>query len=370
MKPVIPCILLLSGCLFITASCSKQSGNDAEKADTAQLYTLKNSAGMEVDVTNFGGRITNILVPDRNGAMQDVVLGFDSIAQYYPERNDNNFGATIGRYGNRIAQGRMVIDSDTIQLPRNNFGHCLHGGPTGWHYQLFKVDAVTDTSIVLSLDSPDGDNGFPGNVHATVSYTLQPDNSLAIAYSASTDKKTVINMTNHTYFNLGGDPMKPITDHLLYLNADNFTPVDSTFMTYGVISPVAGTPMDFTTPHAIGDSIEADYEQLHNGNGYDHNYVLNTNRDITMPAAMLTSPETGITLTIYTDEPGIQVYSGNFLDGTVTGKKGLAYPMRAAICLETQHYPNTPNTPEWPSAILEPGKTYNSNTIWKFSVAE
>ena len=264
----------------------------------------------------------------------------------------------------------MVIDSDTIQLPRNNFGHCLHGGPTGWHYQLFKVDAVTDTSIVLSLDSPDGDNGFPGNVHATVSYTLQPDNSLAIAYSASTDKKTVINMTNHTYFNLGGDPMKPITDHLLYLNADNFTPVDSTFMTYGVISPVAGTPMDFTTPHAIGDSIEADYEQLHNGNGYDHNYVLNTNRDITMPAAMLTSPETGITLTIYTDEPGIQVYSGNFLDGTVTGKKGLAYPMRAAICLETQHYPNTPNTPEWPSAILEPGKTYNSNTIWKFSVAE
>lgn len=365
MKSAIPCFMALSGCILLAGACT-QSG---QQTDTAEIYTLKNSSGMEVGVTNFGGRITSILVPDRNGDMQDVVLGFDTVANYYPENCDNNFGAAIGRYGNRIDKGRMVIDGDTIQLPQNNFGHCLHGGPTGWHYQLFTVDAVTDSSIVLSLDSPDGDNGFPGNVHATVSYTLRHDNSLAIAYSATTDKKTVVNMTNHSYFNLSGKPETPITDHILYINADGYTPIDSTFMTYGVISPVAGTPMDFTTPHAIGDSIAADFEQLHNGDGYDHNYVLNTT-DISQTAARLTSPESGITLEVYTDEPGIQVYSGNFLDGTVTGKGGIVYNKRTAICLETQHYPNTPNTPQWPPVILEPGQTYKSNTIWKFSVAE
>ena len=355
MKSSIP-YFLLAGCLLMAGSCSRQKSQEAVNDGTARVYTLKNASGMEVDVTNFGGRITSILVPDRNGDMQDVVLGFDSVAHYYPEHCDNNFGATIGRYGNRIAQGRFVLDGDTIQLPQNNFGHCL----------LFNVDALSDTSIVLSLVSPDGDNGFPGNVHATVTYTLLPDNALDIAYSATTDKKTVINMTNHSYFNLSGHPEKPVTDHILYLNADSITPVDSTFMTYGVISPVAGTPMDFTMPHAIGDSIEADYEQLHNGGGYDHNYVLNT-KSIVEPAARLTSPESGISLTVYTDEPGIQVYSGNFLDGTVVGKKGIAYPKRASLCLETQHYPNTPNTPQWPSAVLEPGQTYNSHTIWRFT---
>ncbi len=309
------------------------------------------------------------MAPDRDGNFVDVVLGFDSVAAYFPENNSSDFGAAIGRYANRINQGRIVLDGDTIQLPQNNFGHCLHGGPTGWQYQVYDVTESTDSTLTLVMKSPDGDNNFPGNVTATVTYKLTADNAIDIDYTATTDKKTVINMTNHSYFNLGGDPNKQITDNILYLNADRFTPVDSTFMTTGEIVEVAGTAMDFTTPHAIGDSIDNyAYDQLKNGNGYDHNWVLNTSGDASQVAAKLVSPATGISLEMLTDEPGVQVYTGNFLDGSVTGKKGIVYNQRTGICLETQHYPDSPNKPQWPSVVLEPGQTYRSHCTFRFGI--
>jgi aldose 1-epimerase len=214
------------------------------------LYTLKNKSGMEVCITNFGGRIVSIMVPDKNGNMQDVVLGFDSIADYVNIPSD--FGASIGRYANRINQGRIVLDGDTIQLPQNNFGHCLHGGPKGWQYQVYEANPIDETTLELTRISPDGDSNFPGNVTAKVLFKLTDDNAIDIKYSATTDKKTVINMTNHSYFNLSGNPSKAATDHILYVNADNYTPVDSTFMTTGEIVTVKDTPMDFTTPKTIG----------------------------------------------------------------------------------------------------------------------
>ena len=373
-------LILMGIAALMISSCSNQpksettlSGLDPKAFETkvndhsVNLYTLKNKNGMEVCITNFGGRIVSVMVPDKNGNMKDVVLGFDSIADYVNIPSD--FGASIGRYANRIKDGKIVIDGDTIQLPQNNFGHCLHGGPKGWQYQVYEAKQIDGTKLELVRQSPDGDENFPGNVTAKVTYTLTDDNSIDISYEATTDKKTVINMTNHSYFNLSGDAQKPITDHLLYVNADKFTPVDSTFMTTGEILDVKGTPMDFTVAKTVGQDIDKyEYDQLKNGNGYDHNWVLNTNGDIKQVAARLTSPVSGITLEVYTDEPGIQVYSGNFLDGTVKGKNGIVYNQRAAICLETQHYPDSPNKPEWPSVLLESGKTYHSHCIFKFTV--
>ena len=367
--------LMLMACQQKPDKVSTLSGLDPVKFSTevnhsqTNLYTLKNKSGMEVCITNFGGRIVSIMVPDKDGKMQDVVLGFDNIDDYI--RIPSDFGASIGRYANRIAQGRFVLDNDTIQLPQNNFGHCLHGGPQGWQYQVYDANLIDNTTLELTRLSPDGDENFPGNVTAKVTFKLSDDNALDIKYSATTDKKTIINMTNHSYFNLSGDPSQPATDHILYVNADNYTPVDSTFMTTGEIIPVKDTPMDFITPKAIGQDItKYDYVQLKNGNGYDHNWVLNTNGDITKPAARLTSPQSGITLEVYTNEPGIQVYTGNFLDGSIQGKKGITYNQRASVCLETQHYPDSPNKPQWPSVILEPGQTYNSECIFKFSIAK
>lgn len=331
------------------------------------LYVLKNKAGMEVCITNFGGRIVSIMVPDKNGKMQDVVLGFDSINNYVNIPSD--FGASIGRYANRINKGKFVLDGKTIQLPTNNFGHCLHGGPKGWQYQVYEAKKINDTTLELIMNSPDGDSNFPGNVVAKVTYKLTDDNAIDINYEATTDKKTIINMTNHSYFNLSGDPSKEATDHMLYVNADQFTPVDSTFMTTGEILKVKGTPMDFTASKQIGKEInDSSFIQLKYGNGYDHNWVLNTKNDIKAVAATLYSPVSGIQLDVYTNEPGIQVYTGNFLNGTVKGKKNIAYNKRASVCLETQHYPDSPNKASWPSTTLEPGKTYNSHCIFKFSV--
>lgn len=376
-------LAVLAGAAALMGSCVQKnaepqltkSGLDPEKfvaerdGKPTALYTLTNENGMEVCITNFGGRIVSVMAPDRDGKFLDVVLGFDSVAAYFPENNSSDFGAAIGRYANRINQGRIVIDGDTIQLPQNNFGHCLHGGPTGWQYQVYEVKEATDSTLTLVMNSPDGDNNFPGNVTATVTYKLTADNALDIDYSATTDKKTVINMTNHSYFNLNGDPSKPITDNILYVYADSYNPVDSTFMTTGEIAAVAATPMDFTQPHAIGDSIDNyEFVQLKNGNGYDHNWVLNTKGDASQVAAKLVSPSTGISLEVLTDEPGIQVYTGNFLDGTVTGKNGVVYNKRAAICLETQHFPDSPNKSEWPSVVLEPGQTYTSHCTFRFGV--
>ena len=349
------------------------SGLDPEKfvADVngkpVGLYTLTNDSGMEACITNYGGRIVSLMVPDRDGQLRDVVLGFDSIQAYFPENNQTDFCASIGRYANRIGQGRLPIDGDTIQLPRNNFGHCLHGGPTGWQYQVYEAELTSDSTLVLTMHSPDGDNNFPGNVTATVTYTLTSNNELAIDYAATTDAPTVINMTNHAYFCLSGDPERTVADDVLQLYATEYTPVDSTFMTTGEILAVEGTPMDFTSPKAVGKDLKAfDFDQVRNGNGFDHNWVLSAAGDINKPAAVLTSPESGITLTVYTTEPGIQFYSGNFLDGTIRGKGGKQYVQHSGMCLETQHYPDSPNKPEWPSTMLRPGERYESRTVFAF----
>ena len=333
-----------------------------------KLYTLKNAAGMEVCITNFGGRIVSIMVPDKNGKMQDVVLGFDNINDYQTVPSD--FGASIGRYANRINQGKINVDGVEIQLPQNNFGHCLHGGPKGWQYQIYEANQIDDTKIALTMKSPDGDSNFPGNVTAVVTYTLTEDNAIDINYEATTDKTTIINMTNHSYFNLSGDPTKPVTDHILYVNADNFTPVDETYMTTGEITPVKDTPLDFTTPKVLGQDIDKfEFEQMNLGNGYDHNWVLNSKGDVNVLAAKLLSPTTGIFVEVYTNEPGIQVYSGNFLDGTAKGKKSITYAQRTGFCLETQKYPDSPNK-QWAesNAYLAPGETYKSFCKYKFGV--
>lgn len=336
---------------------------------TTELVTLKNKNGMEVAVTNFGGRIVSIMVPNRAGEMVDVVLGFDNINDYQTVPTD--FGASIGRYANRINQGRFTLDGVEYQLPQNNFGHCLHGGPNGWQYSIYTVASKSENQVVLTLLSPDGEAQFPGTINAEVTYTLTDENAIDIAYKATTDKPTIINMTNHSYFNLTGSAENKILEDVLQINASNFTPVDSTYMTTGEIAPVEGTPMDFRTPTVIGERIDNfDYEQLKNGNGYDHNWVLDTERDITRPAAVLYSPVSGIEMTLYTDEPGVQVYTGNFLDGTVTGKKDIVYGQRTGICLETQKYPDTPNKAEWPSCVLRPGETYTSRCIFAFGVRE
>ncbi|WP_281715033.1 aldose epimerase family protein [Parabacteroides johnsonii] len=372
-------IILL--CAALTAACTggEQDGQtlsglkrsdfrseaDGKKTD---LFVLKNDNGMEVCVTNFGGRIVSVMVPDRNGVMRDVVLGFDNIGDYRTVPTD--FGATIGRYANRINQGRFTLDGTEYQLPQNNYGHCLHGGPRGFQYRVFDAVQKSDRELELAYTAKDGEEGFPGNFNCRVTMTLTDDNAIDIRYAADTDKATVVNMTNHSYFNLDGDPSKDNSDWLLMVDADSYTPVDSTFMTTGEIAPVAGTPMDFRVPTPIGERIGQDFEQLKNGNGIDHNWVLNTRGNIAEACASLESPATGIRLDVYTTEPGIQVYCGNFLDGTVKGKKGIPYGFRAAVCLETQKYPDTPNKPEWPSAVLRPGEKYESRCIYRFSVSE
>ena len=330
------------------------------------LFVLRNANNMEVCVTNFGGRIVSVMVPDRDGVMRDVVLGFDSIRDYITIPSD--FGASIGRYANRINQGRFTLDGVEYVLPRNNYGHCLHGGPNGFQYQVYDARQAGPQELELTYLSKDGEEGFPGNVTCKVLMTLTDDNAIDIRYEAETDRPTIVNMTNHSYFNLDGDAGSN-SDHLLTIDADYYTPVDSTFMTTGEIAPVEGTPMDFRTATPVGARInDFDFVQLKNGNGYDHNWVLNTSGDITRKCATLESPKTGIVLDVYTNEPGVQFYAGNFLDGTVKGKKGIVYNQRASVCLETQKYPDTPNKADWPSAVLRQGEKYNSRCILKFSV--
>ncbi len=376
-------LLACVAALSILGSCNKEAQENLTKSgldpknfeavvgeDSTALYVLTNKNGMEVCVTNFGARIVSIMTPDINGKLQDVVLGFDSINQYINIPTD--FGAAIGRYANRINKGQITVDGNLIQLPTNNYGHCLHGGPKGWQNRVFKANQTSESTIILTLQSPDGDMNFPGNVNVSVKYELTDDNAIDIQYEGTTDKNTVLNMTNHSYFNLNGDPNIPITNDTLFINAETFTPVDSTFMTTGAIVSVKETPLDFTTPTEIGARINEDNVQLSNGHGYDHNWVLRESNDITTVAAKVISPVTGIVLEVLTDQPGIQVYTGNFLDGTVTGKKGITYQQRTAVCLETQVYPDSPNkclvSDQWPSPFLKPGETYKHHTIFRFSV--
>ena len=336
---------------------------DGKKTD---LYILRNKNNMEVCITNFGGRIVSVMVPDKDGQMRDVVLGFDSIQDYISKPSD--FGASIGRYANRINQGKFTLDGVEYQLPRNNYGHCLHGGPQGFQYRVYDAVQLNPQELQLTYVAKDGEEGFPGNITCKVLMKLTDDNAIDIQYEAETDKPTIVNMTNHSYFNLDGDAGSN-AEHLLTIDADYYTPVDSTFMTTGEIVPVEDTPMDFRTPMPVGERInDFDFVQLKNGNGYDHNWVLNAKGDINRRAASLKSQKTGIVLDVYTNEPGVQVYAGNFLDGSLTGKKGITYNQRASVCLETQKYLDTPNKPEWPSAVLRPGEKYMSQCIFKFSV--
>ncbi len=336
---------------------------------TTRLFVLENKNGMEVCITNFGGRIVSMLVPDKEGNLKDVVLGFDNVEDYANIPTD--FGATIGRYANRINKGQISIDGQDYQLATNNFGHTLHGGPTGWQYRVFDAEQTDIRTLRLTLVSDDGDNGFPGRVEAGVVYTLGDDNSLRMDYFGTTDAPTVINMTNHSYFNLTGSGAMTAMNHLLWINAAQMTPVDDTFMTTGEILDIpAGSPFDFlTATKPIGKDIEADNAQLHNGHGYDHNFVLRQNLQGLTQAATLTSPETGIKLTVMTSEPGLQVYTGNFLDRTVKGKRGEVYAHRNAVCLETQKFPDSPNKPDWMSPILRPGEKYQSTTVFCFTTA-
>ena len=337
----------------------------ADNAKPIKLYTLKNSQGMEVCVTNFGGRIVSIMVPDKNGKMTDVVLGFDSIADY--QNIPSDFGASIGRYANRINKGKITIDGQEIQLPTNNFGHCLHGGPTGWQYQVYEANQANDSTIVLTMKSPDGDNNFPGNVTANVTYSLTADNAIDIKYDATTDKTTVINMTNHSYFNLNGDPSKPATDHLLYVASDSITPVDSTFMTTGEMMAVKDTPFDFNTPKAISEGVtDFSNEQVKFGNGFDHNWVLK-NEGRFDKVAEVTGDESGIVMEVWTDRPGVQVYTANFLENEA-GRNGAVYQKRDAVCLETQNYPDAVHQKNFPEAICKKGETYDTKTAYRFHI--
>ena len=335
------------------------------------LYTLTNDNGMEVCFTNFGGRIVSILVPDRHGNMLDVCLGHDSIADYIRYGYQGcNFGALIGRYGNRIKDGKFTLDGIEYQLPRNNDGNCLHGGgDIAFHNRMWQAQPISNSSIAFTTISPDGEDGFPGNLSVKVTYTLTNDNAISIAYEATTDKPTVINLTNHCYFCLSGDPTRDVMDEVLYLNAEAYTPVDANVAVTGEIAAVENSPFDFRTPTRKGDRFnDTTHQQIVNGRGYDHNWLLNTNGDINAVAATLYDPTTGIEMTIHTDQPGVQFYAGNFLDGSFMGKKGVAYPLRSGLCFETQHYPDSPNQPAFPSTTLRPGETYTTFTIYQFGV--
>lgn len=329
------------------------------------VYTLTNAAGMEVRITNYGGTVVSIKTPDRQGTMGDVVLGFDTLDGYL--HNTPYFGVIVGRYGNRIAKGQFSLDGVTYTLARNDGENHLHGGVRGFDKVVWTaktVDTADGPALELGYLSKDGEEGYPGNLAVTVRYRLDDHNALHIEYTATTDKPTVVNLTNHSYFNLAGTG--DILSHVVEIDADRFTPVDKGLIPTGVLQPVAGTPFDFRTPTAIGARIDADNRQLQYAGGYDHNFVLNKAPGTLGLAARVTDPASGRVLEVSTTEPGVQFYSGNFLDGTVTGKGGRAYQKHAAFALETQHFPDSPNHPDFPSTVLRPDQTYHTTTIYAF----
>jgi len=362
-----------------TASVRREPFGTTDRGEAVSVYTLRNAHGIEVRAINYGGIIVSLKVPDRNGRVDDVVLGHDSLEQY--ERASPYFGAIIGRYGNRIARGRFTLEGRTYTLATNNGHNHLHGGVKGFDKVVWDVatfERPDSVGLVFRYTSPDGEEGYPGTLRATVTYTLTEGNELIFDYHATTDRATPVNLTQHSYFNLAGDGSGDILRHVVTLNADHFTPVDSTLIPTGEIRSVAGTPFDFRTPTPIGARIDQDDEQLRYGRGYDHNFVLNTGGKggtggtrgegaaLTL-AARVYEATTGRVMEIYTTEPGLQFYSGNFLDGTLRGKRGLAYGHRYGFAMETQHFPDTPNKPAFPSSTLRPGEEYRSRTIYKFA---
>jgi aldose 1-epimerase len=331
--------------------------------EAVDLYTLTNSKGMEAAISTFGGVIVSLKVPDRNGTPGDVVLGFDNLEGY--EKPGPYFGAIIGRYGNRIAQGKFTLDGVTYTLAKNNGENSLHGGRQGFDKRLWTASHATGQSLELTYLSKDGEEGFPGDLSTTVTYTLTDNNELRIDYSATTDKDTVVNLTNHSYFNLAGQGEGDVLAHTVTIHADRFTPVDRTLIPTGELRSVEGTPFDFRQPHTIGERIDSADEQLALGGGYDHNFVINRTAPGLVLAAKVLEPKTGRALEVLTTEPGVQFYTANTL--AATGKGGKAYGRRSAFCLETQHYPDSPNKPDFPSVVLKPGGHYQATTVYRFS---
>jgi len=379
MKRAVPCIglavLALSPWLGAQAPATAKAPTVTRIDSTATLdgkpievYRLANGHGLELEAMTYGGIIRSLKVPDRSGAVADVVLGFDTPQGYLSDPPPPYFGALIGRYGNRIAKGHFTLDGQTYSLAINNAPNALHGGNKGFDKVLWTATpAKTGASIVLTRTSPSGEEGYPGTLQARVTYTLTEQNELVIEYHATTDKATPVNLTQHSYFNLAGEGSGDILGHVLTINADRFTPVDENLIPTGALAPVANTPFDFRTPTAIGARIDQDHPQLKNGKGYDHNWVLNRKGSGLQLAARLTDPKSGRTLEVRTTEPGLQFYSGNFLDGTITGKSGHKYGHRSGLCLETQHYPDSPNQSTFPSTILRPGQSYDSKTVFAFT---
>ncbi len=344
------------------------SGIKVSDFSSIKEYTLVNSKGMEVRLTNYGARITAIKVPDRNGHMVDVILGYSSVEGYINAEDRPYFGAVVGRYGNRIAKGKFTLDGKVYELATNNGVNHLHGGNIGYDKQVWCAKTEGGNVVVFTFKSHDGEEGYPGNLDITVTYTLTDENELKIVYFATTDKATPVNLTNHAYFNLAGEGSETIVDHELKINADAFTPIDEGLIPVGELRPVKGTPFDFTAAKPIGRDIKQKNTQLEYGNGYDHNFVLNKGKGGMTLAAVLYEPKSGRVMETYTEEPGVQFYSGNFLSGCLTGKSGKPYPFRSGLCLETQHYPDSPNQKNFPSTILKPGDEYKTSTVYKFSV--
>lgn len=350
-------------------------GTDTVDGKAISLYTLRNANGAVAQFTNLGAKLVSLYMPDAEGKMADVVLGYATAAQYAECDNaagkgEPFFGATIGRYGNRIAGGKFSIDGTEYQLCQNENGNSLHGGNRGFYSQVFDATLHGDTAITFSRVSPDGEMGYPGNLDVAVTYTLTDSNSVVISYKATTDKPTVINLTNHSFFNLAGEGDSTINDESIRIWADAITPVDGSLIPTGELMPVEGTPFDFRSGRVIGDSLASEHPQIKLGNGYDHNFVLNSE---VLPccglrkAAIVTDPQSGRVMTVLTSEPGVQFYAGNFINSTQTGKCGHKYPFRSALCLETQHFPNSPNVESFPSTRLNPGETYKHTCVYAFS---
>lgn len=335
---------------------------------TTDLYILKNKNNMQAAITNYGGRLVSLLVPGAANNLVDVVIGFDSV-QGYVKSTEPYFGATIGRYGNRIAKGKFTLDGKEYKLFTNNGSNTLHGGKKGFQDVVWDAKPIGENALELTYTSKDMEEGFPGNLQVKVTYTLTDDNEMKIDYEATTDKKTVVNLTNHAFYNLNGQGSGTINDHVLMIDADQYTPVDSTLIPLGKNEPVANTPFDFRTAHTIGSRIDTPNEQLKFGKGYDHNYVLNAGMSSSLHhAATITGDKSHITMDVLTQEPGIQFYGGNFMQSKNSMKNGSKDDFRTAFCLETQHFPDSPNQPSFPSTVLEPGKIYKTSTVYKFTV--
>jgi aldose 1-epimerase len=339
----------------------------ARNGDAVELYTLTNAKGMEATIMTFGGIVTSLRVPDRQGKLDDVVLGFDTIDGYLGDPPAPYFGALIGRYGNRIAKGRFTLNGTEYKLAQNNGVNALHGGLEGFDKVVWKAKSASPQSVELTYFSKDGEEGYPGNLTTAVVYTVTDNNELKIDYSATTDKDTVLNLTNHSYFNLAGQGEGDVQQHTMMINAGKFTPVDETLIPTGELRSVDRTPFDFRQPRMIGERIDRADEQLKFGGGYDHNYVLNISGAAPELAVRVSEPKSGRVMEVLTTQPGVQLYTGNKLDGKLRGKGGKAYQRRYGFCLETQHFPDSPNQPSFPSAGLKPGERYRSTTIYRFS---